>query len=489
MASIDKPAAFLLGIAFSFAFSACDRKETPRKEDPRKKQTVQPERSAPASLSPGSFGDTHLGFVEWLERDGRFVVYYQFDRDTDEDGDITVSFGDHGEPLGDLPTVYTKMLPAGSTQSWSELIATDPNGRWVVLRDDDELYALSARKRWKVEDADLRPDKSPCNPSRQAAIDPTGTWMSYLRREPHRAVLRNLETGEEREYKAAAELWRAEPTPLGWAVLRESADDTDGDGDVTWPQREGTCVCTWCKRFATSLGEGRRVGDTPRTVLVSPGNKRHEGFTAPLPVAPDTVWSLSRNALFTAANEPRQLGPAKNCRPLAIPLGGRRLVLRCGTDTIVWEPSSGERTPVKETVESLEMYVPPREHHIAVRVTDTDGGRKIGRLNLATGQVEVGPSSVVFGPGHPSGWYLTRDETHLHAFDVSTGSTSSMEVRAGTLGQLVAESEGKWLVVDPTNGKFKKLDARPEFVASNGCYVEPLPAKRPVKGPYQLTCP
>lgn len=442
-----------------------------------------PEPDAPEQ----TFGDDTLSFVSWLEANGSFVVVHQFDRDTNGDGELDPKFGDHGEPEGDWPSVWIYPLPGGEPEQFDELVTSDPANRWAVLRRGDALFAVSASKRWTLEGADPTPDPSRCAPARQASIDPTSSWLTFIRRDPDRAVVKNLSTGSEREVAAEGLLWRADAMPRGWVMLREVVADTDGDGEIAMPWREGTCICRWCSRFASSVGRGRLVGDESREVMVDTQNRRATPPIAPIPLAADAVWSMADNKLTTFDGSGATLG--SGCAMRLLPLGTDRVVANCGGEFVVWNATTGESVAVERPVNALQPYSPPTAGWVAVQFTDDEGTARVGRLNLGDGRIEAGPPAVRWGAPHPSGWRLVADATTTHAWDIGSGSSTTLDFAGAELDGLLARRDGKWLVVDPHKPMpAATLDEQPRFVASNGCYVAPHPYNQPVRGPFELIC-
>lgn len=462
--------------------TACKR-ETPVSQ--AKKEGV----SEPAGPRVTPFGGPHLGFVDFLERDARFAVMHRFIEDTDGDGNIDPELGDHGEPGGDLPVVTVHDFRTGKQTLYDELIATDSRLRYVVVRKDADVVLWSASGAVKLPNADPREDANPCMPARQASIDPGGTWMTYLRAHPDRVVVRELQTGNERELPAKGNLWRADPTPRGWAMLREIINDTNQDAQLNWPRRKGSCVCRWCAKFAKSLGAaGFEAGDEFQSTLVDPTGRRIEGFEQPLPVAPGRVWSLTRHRLYDLEGNVVELGPDEACRLAALPLETGKLVTRCGARFQIWDPVSGESVPIKQRIEALELYAPALDGWLGVRVDGEAGIKHIGRLNLETGVVEVGPTALRVGPAHPSGWVLVADAGGTHAFNIATGATTSIDGVGDHYIALGYRADDAWVVVDPEQGKTARVDKPPLFVAANGCFVKPYDTSQPVKGPFELVC-
>ncbi len=435
------------------------------------------------------FGGDALGFVDFLERDGRFVVMHQFLEDTDGDGKIDPELGDHGEPEGDLPTVVIEDLRTGARTMYDELIEMDPRWRFVVVRHEADLFFVDAEGAKKLEGADPRADANPCMPARQASIDASGRWLTYLKTEPDRVVVRDLRTGTEREIVPEGKLWRAEPTSLGWVMITEIVEDTDGDDVLNWPRRQGSCVCRWCSRFAKSMGHaGGFAGDKARPVIVDANGNRHPDIKQPVPVASNAVWNLDTQRVNDLAGNPVSVGPRDGCRAIAVPLDTGKLITRCGVDSFVWDVATETALPVKDAIEPLDVFSAVYDGKIGVRITE-DGGTNVGRLDLATGLVEIGPRAIRVGPRHPSGWLLTADPANTHAYSLVTGATSTIEDKGGRLLPLTYGDKGSWKVVDPEHGKVTEVDEAPEYIASNGCFIEPYSKTRPVKGPFRWVCP
>jgi hypothetical protein len=77
----------------------------------------------------------------------------------------------------------------------------------------------------------------------------------------------------------------------------------------------------------------------------------------------------------------------------------------------------------------------------------------------------------------------------MWAYDVHSGTATKLGPPEGALHPLLIERGEKWLVVDPSTGKFTRLDEQPAFIDSNGCFVEPHEMSRPREGPFRYVCP
>lgn len=445
---------------------------------------VAPDVAAPATPT---FGTDALSFVSLVEAHGSFALVHQFDEDTNRDGTIDPKFGDHGEPEGDWPTVWLYPLPIGPGERFDEFITSDPTNRWVVLRRGTDLVAVSASQRWSLDDADVTPDPSPCAAARQATIDPTSTWLTFTRAEPPRAVVKSLITGVEREVPAEGLLWRADAMPRGWVMLREILADADGDGAIKLPWRQGTCICRWCSRFASSVGSGRLVGDESRDTMVDAAGRRSAPPPMPIPLEHGAIWSMSKNALFDADGAQRPI--ADGCSMRMLPMGTDRIVANCRGKFVVWSAATDQTVAIEAPVTGLQTYSPPTEGWVGVQFTDEEGVQRVGRLGLGDGRIDAGPPAVRWGAPHPSGWRLIADAEHVYAWDVRTGTTTTLNIKGAELDGLVAKRGNTWFVIDPTKPvAAAQLTEAPSFVAANGCYVKPHPFNQPVRGPFEWVC-
>ena len=469
-------------LAFLVILGACDRADPPL---PAPKSVDAPRVSPVAVADFTPFGGEQLGFVSWLEANGRFVVTHAFDADTNGDGKIDPMLGDHGEPEGDEPSVWLWYLVApGEPQRWDEFITSDARDRWLVLRRDQELVAISAASRSTLDAADTRADPSPCAPPRQASFDPTGRWLVFPRADPDRAVVRRLSSGSEREIFASSPLWRAEAMPAGWTMLREVVEDTDGSGELEMPRRQGTCVCRWCAQFAKSMGAGALVGDrTSQRIVMSDDAEFSLDAPGPLPVTNDVVWSLATQELIGARSVP------DGCQVAVVPIGEPHVLLRCGTTSRVWNVADDSQIALERQVQGLTQADLAHDGWVAVQMRDDDGKRRVGRLELGTGRIEMGPQALRWGQPHPSGWRVVADENTVSVYHPATGQAAPLPVSpARSLDGLVVGTNGAWRVVDPSGKVSEVLTTRPHFVSANGCYVAPHDRTRPTRGPFRLQC-
>jgi hypothetical protein len=153
----------------------------------------------------GSIGTAHPLMFQDIAPHGEWTHICQARTDSDNDGQIDLIIGHHGEPLGDEVTPY---LVAGSGPGWAidEFIAGDPTGRFVAVRDGAclALVDVKSAQSTTLPDADLR-DNGHFGHHRAVSFDASGARMLYLRGgERTTVVVRELASGQEHSIDAGA---------------------------------------------------------------------------------------------------------------------------------------------------------------------------------------------------------------------------------------------------------------------------------------------
>jgi len=158
--------------------------------------------------------------------DGSWVAYCQARNDTDRDGKVSVSFSPTGDLIGDSLERYFAF--GEIERAHSELLGSDPSGRWVILSENGktELVDLKTTVEVNLEalGADVVSSSAVYLPHRSLMFHPTLPFFAYVRSTPAglSAVLRNLETNAELAVElGAGALARLEFSAAGDALVAQ----------------------------------------------------------------------------------------------------------------------------------------------------------------------------------------------------------------------------------------------------------------------------
>jgi hypothetical protein len=354
------------------------------------------------------------GFVEWADGKGEVFLLRVFDRDTNSDGKVEGRVGEHGEPEGDLPRLVLVNRRGASLLKPDELIATDSNSRFFVYRIGVELWLFDAQTRDSTQLADADPLAdlaNPCMKPRQAAFDISGRWLGWMVH-GNRYRIRDLKTGAEETVTPPGRLWRAEPTPFGWAAMKIV------EIDDSFPKEKTSCACSWCPRFARSIG---RYGFEGRSssVLVNSGG------SIPL----DRAWlPLSRvMAIDLKSNEIRAAEKVvlpEGCVVSGVAFGASGVLLTCGTSQEIFFPQTGGRLPVDEPITPSDVpyelvdWASGAKSFVTIRRQNQSF---LASLNWETGAVEIGVAAERVGKSNGK-WMAASVGDDLTLFS-SDGST------------------------------------------------------------------
>ncbi len=343
------------------------------------------------------------GFVEWADAKGTVFILRVFDRDTNKDGKIEGRVGEHGEPEGDTPRLVVVDREGIVLIAPNELIATDSSSRFFVYQLGVALFLFDAHTSAStiLADADFTADLgNPCMKPRAAAFDISGRWLGWMLPE-NRYRIRDLKTGAEETVQASGKLWRAEPTPFGWAAMKVV------EIDARFPMEKTSCACSWCPRFARSIGkygvDGRSTSLLVKDEHVIPLDR------ALLPLGSNTWVDLKTNQL----QKPGALVPValpKGCVVSGVAFGSAGVVLTCGAAQVVYFPETGAQLALDDSVSFLESpdqladWGSGAKSFVSVRRQNTT---YVAVLNWETGAVELGPQAERFGK--PNGKWILAD--------------------------------------------------------------------------------
>jgi hypothetical protein len=233
--------------------------ETPDPSEPRDPSLPDPP-STP-------FGGEVWGYAEASSSNGRIVLIRNFGEHEPR------NFGQHGPHPSQASLEAFDLITGDSKRV--ELVATEPARRWFMLRHDAALWLVDSETgQWQaLADADLEEDRNPCMLPRQGNFSPRGSRVAWIRNGARELSVRDLASGEEWSVPGDGRIW------LGWpndddrgAVLVEVPLDS-----TQWPERQTSCNCWWCNRFAMSISSGGWKGPEFTIFAVTDGGKHGPG--------------------------------------------------------------------------------------------------------------------------------------------------------------------------------------------------------------------
>lgn len=411
---------------------------------------------------------THEALVEWVSQDARVIAFWVFDSDTNNDGRIEVKLGEHGENEGDTPTFKIVDTHTSKTIDADDALAYDPARRFVVFRKGAKVSLLNAASGQisTLENVNLEPDYNGCERHRSVSFDATGRRIGWVSMDGA-LVTRDVNGGAERLFEAqdGERIWRAELTwHPDWVVLQTV--------DGAFPKMKTSCHVRWSRGFARSQGN-YGWDRTFRTELVGL-NLRRDLKTRLLPLSANILVDLDSQQLesadASALNIPRKVSHI---------FAGSEVVVRAKeTGLALWNARTGDEhdmVGLRFGPKVTALYA-GREPWVAVQ----NSNREAARLNLLTGQVDVGPQmGLILSEPHISGWWVFPEISgELVAWDLNSGHMTRASlpgvVEVDGLAVRVASSnpdEAGWYVLDPGRDRFARVPFRPVWVASNGCSV------------------
>ncbi len=488
MSARPKLAAFVLFAAVA----GCSPTECPPPE--ALKPTTKAEKPPKPEVEPGTFGGTEPGFVEWFSADGDTVLLRRFYKDTNGDGEVTARLGDHGEVVGDDPVVEVHDLVRGTVEIFDEVLATGPRQRSLVLRRGDvvELLDTATDERTELPATHKGDDGNPCLPARQAVYGPGEMRIAFITKDDRPAVY-EFSTRRIHVFEFVEGLWRVGAPPLdGGVIVQVVRQDTDGDGIVRPPRARTTCPSRWAAGFATSVGQYGWEGDAYEQRMVYPSGKSVAFEGTGVPVGEDAIWTPQGGV---RALDGSVISPGERCEVVSVPLGENELLVSCGDQLGIWDPGGGAPRLLTEKARPTEpVSVPARpdasQAWVALEV-ETDEGTRLGRLDLRTARLDLGPLANSIGRPHSSGWVLaSHRENGTTAYNLATGAATNVGAQAKELVGLTAMIAGKRYVIDPHTGAKLEAPDPPRHTSEAGCVVRATGEFPPFdRGPWRVDCP
>ncbi|MCY1073090.1 hypothetical protein [Archangium lansingense] len=268
-------------LASALLLPACAaRRVSPTPEEPTTPPAVAPT-PAPTVATPtglqrevGPIGTPHPIVFQRAATDGRWVVACQAREDTNGDGALEVRFGQHGNTSGDALTPYLFLEP-GAGEPLDDFLTADPTDRYLVVARGGSLRLLDTYTHTDTELAPLEaiPDSNTPGSPLPVSFSSDGKRLLLvtLTGQDKRATafLINLENGSRQEVPhGPGVLGYAELDPEGrWAVLGVVTQDSDGDGQLSWPRTRTSLSARFCRGPIMSYGRYGREGDSPTWLL------------------------------------------------------------------------------------------------------------------------------------------------------------------------------------------------------------------------------
>lgn len=453
---------------------------------------------APAKAT---FGAKAIGFATWLSESGRFAVLYQFKTDDDHDGKIAPSFGHHGEPMGDRPTISVFDLATSSETPVDAVLAFDTKARYLLAREKRHLYlfdtATGRREDLAQKGAVVEEDQNCSFGPRAAGFDLTGGRLHYLRSKPARAVVRELETGAEAEYPVKkGDLWRADAEHLpGWASLAE-IEDTNGDGKIVFPVRQTTCPCPPWGRFAMSCSTGGLVGDDKFTwwLVSNRGARLEMADGALVPAGAKSAIDPKSGKIIDA--DGKAIAPPVSCSGATPFVGAPGALLACEGGSRLFFPDDRKEITLGAEVELTTRVVRSADKRpwAGVKIAAPGGATVLGRLRLDDGRLERGvPLGALGRHMAPTGWVQGTLRRGTLVENVATGKRVEVDVPAkvdllsAVVGHLPDDS---FIAVAPERCAYVASKEMPQFATTAGCYLTPAKTHGGGlhEGPWTLRC-
>jgi hypothetical protein len=418
-------------------------------------------------------GEAEPGRLKWLSANARFVALY-FGGEANDSGRACVD-----------PRLVLFDTVRGTRENLEEIVAVDPRGRYAVALLGSQLWLLDSetglRDDLALRGADLTRDDGPCRGGRQAAFDPWGNELLYLRTDPTRAVVRRLATGEEYEVAGPARpVIRAAPLGHpGWVRF-----------DIVRPSwRQALRPLDLCCRPPIDPPWDDEDDSWPWYTL-----RHRDGRTA-------TEDFAEQSALFWPSpldyEPPEREFDTPECRAHAR-VSPEAVHLSCVSDERMLWPKTG-RTVVLENFRGwIGEPVLAGDGRLWRAAWVSQGhGVRFARVDLADGRIELGPEALSFNWERESrqdrhGWLLGRNyrsDPLAFAYDPKTGRSREI-AGADVLAPGLVVVDGQHFAVDVSGARRIRLDSEPVTVSENGCAL--MSPTRPEPGApatWSLQCP
>lgn len=237
------------------------RKELVRCEDTTfPVERTDPQKAALGTATPG------VAYV--VDGGRRWAAICEARQDDDGNGKLQVTVMQHGDTGGDQLRPYL-VLGGGKGAEIDDFVASDPNGRWVVITKDMCVHLVDAEtgRAVALRGADGRPGDTVSGDHRAATFSPDGKALLFIKSDGIRSIVvqRDLRTGAERPIDPGqGDLSRVFFDRSGRLIVMDVvARDTDRDGLLTLPRVATTLRDRRCRAPVASASFFGEIGDKP----------------------------------------------------------------------------------------------------------------------------------------------------------------------------------------------------------------------------------
>lgn len=465
-------------------------------------------------------GGAYPGRAVWLSGNGRFAGIFQWRKDTNGDGRVSIGIGYHGNMLEDVPEPYVVDMQTGATTRYDELM-TSSGDRWLVLRDEDGVWVFDAdngtRTQVLDEDALAQADKNDCSPPRSLFFDGIRERVGIIVDEPSdeatplpgHLLVRDLDGGDEHRFDAGGDVvWRARFMSVDDVVVLYVVplDSARADTAGGMPRRVTTCSDRLGTRFAASFSFGGWEGPPYYTLVVHRDGRRLRLDDTPTVVS-DDVLALGDSVLMRMDGS--RIALPSDCQRFHPIAGTGVVLLTCDEESRVMFAERGRVLPLPRRVHAVlnggaRVRDSRGDAWLPVFVDDTISGlQRLGRLRLRDARLELGPTASDDARVR-DGWLLARSGNTVHVMEVATGRHYTMPITdaSASLG-FPWVSLWSWdvlpvvpvhLLLDPAGGRYVEVD---EISAANGqgCFIQSVGeyhgdwmVGRVEQGPWRVRC-
>ncbi len=348
---------------------------------------------------------------------GAWVVACQAQKDTDRDGKLDVTYGQHGDTHGDELQQYLVIEGGPGVAIEQVIAASDDEARLLVRRDSRiELVDTSA--------AEVTAQPMPVT----SGVDPVGDFGPTGRLVYARGGTVVVEdAGPPRAFDLGSIIvGQVEAIDDHWVRIFAVTKDTDGDGKLALPKMDSNRPDDPCAGPYLAMTNYGRTGDQPRVLWLDTAAELL--VDEPTAVYPTSAGWLARSADGALVHGAIELAPA-SCKPIAeaILASPLRVAYVCSAD--------GEKSKVRvvgeglASTELLELPVPPTAD---IPVSVAEEPVQCSQVEQSFACIDLSTASLVEIRDPPiavrAGRVLVRSAGSLVIVDGSTGARTPLNL-------------------------------------------------------------